>query len=383
MLIQAEYSHKEVIRAVSDARGRGLFLVQQPETPIRLIKEITDQLTLDADSKIAVLFTVEWAVYLDALGYDVTMLTQSHERVVQKACDMKGIKYILIAEAQQTNMRFDVVVGNPPFQKVSGDSKTSIGGKFVKDSFNTLLKSGGTLAMVAQTTILSGGQQGVWRYFSEYTPRVVDPFVNDRFFKVGIDICYVIVDKIKSTGSRVNYRCADGTVINLDYNQFKYSDKKIAYVPRALRDSQSLVILQKVMAKTTEVFDFRHSASAGQQHKIGFGIAPRININPKYFAITHTGEFTGKDAWVSHPCGIDEFYTNGKTVNDETIRTIFQGPLFHWILTTICGGLTSARPAGTSYFPKLDLNQNWTKESLYQHFGLTADEITYIEAAVK
>jgi site-specific DNA-methyltransferase (adenine-specific) len=50
--------------------------------------------------------------------------------------------------------------------------------------------------------------------------------------------------------------------------------------------------------------------------------------------------------------------------------------------------LSSLRGAGMKgilnySLPKVDLTRSWTDQELYQHFGLTQEEIDYIEANVK
>jgi hypothetical protein len=94
------------------------FVYQQPFTPIELIDEISNKITAPVNSSVLVLFTIEWAVYLQEKGYkDIAVAVDTHDKIIHWVCNTVGIKYLLLDEIKEKKLKFDVVVGNPPYDK--------------------------------------------------------------------------------------------------------------------------------------------------------------------------------------------------------------------------------------------------------------------------
>ena len=77
------------------------FMYQQPETPLELIEEITGQLGVSANQSILVLFTVEWALYLQEVGYNNVCVASNGDAVIESLCKKLGLKYQDISEIVQ------------------------------------------------------------------------------------------------------------------------------------------------------------------------------------------------------------------------------------------------------------------------------------------
>lgn len=110
------------IRAIQQMRENGRFAVDQPFTPDNLVQEITAQISANTASAVLVLFTIEWALYLKELGY-TNITVGADDPIIENICKKRGLRYIGINDLENNkNMKFDVVVGNPPFNENSKDT---------------------------------------------------------------------------------------------------------------------------------------------------------------------------------------------------------------------------------------------------------------------
>lgn len=103
------------------------------------------------------------------------------------------------------NMKFDVIVGNPPYQDGTKDGgQNKIYNQFCKKSLD-LLNPDGTLAFVTPTSVLKESKR--FSLIGLEGLKLVD-FRADSYFDVGINICWWLVDR--------TYRDNKVTVINND-----------------------------------------------------------------------------------------------------------------------------------------------------------------------
>lgn len=88
-----------------------------PFTPIMVIDKIINDLKLvDKTAGIAVLFTIEIAVVLKAKGFtNITVITDDNDDVMAKLVQLIGCPYKIFEKDK--DMKFDVIVGNPPYTK--------------------------------------------------------------------------------------------------------------------------------------------------------------------------------------------------------------------------------------------------------------------------
>jgi hypothetical protein len=111
--------YKAVIQNISTFRNDKMMTASEiPYTSEALIEEITLQLPLHKDSSIAVMFTIEWAIYLKQVWEqtNITVVVDAEDKVVRNVCKWFELDYIVYHKGMKLK-KFDIVVGNPPFSK--------------------------------------------------------------------------------------------------------------------------------------------------------------------------------------------------------------------------------------------------------------------------
>ena len=101
-----------MLKSISSIRAKEQFQAGVPFTPPKLITEMIDKVGVEVHSKVLVMFTVEAAAVLKHKGVeDVTIYTDKYDPVVAKIATYLNYEYI----TELDDMKFDVVIGNPPF----------------------------------------------------------------------------------------------------------------------------------------------------------------------------------------------------------------------------------------------------------------------------
>ena len=108
------------------------------------------------------------------------------------------------------DMKFDVVIGNPPYQRDTkgdrgGSSSNPLWWEFSNTAFN-LVKEGGVVSLITPDNIMSGGEQFTSLLIgskSKYDLKLIDFSANDHF-SVGIKICRWVAIKRNPTGEATN-----------------------------------------------------------------------------------------------------------------------------------------------------------------------------------
>ena len=316
-------------------------------------------------------------------------------------------------------MKFDVILGNPPYQnnhKKDGESKRKVGNKlwyqfmFIADN---LVKENGTVGMVSPTQWMSGGVQmrkggmGILKDIFAKKQLVVAKVANitDQYFKgIGINIGYTIYQNTPVTKNS-NLVLKDNTVsVNLSGVEF--------LTPEATESSLSIV--QKVMLDDNEKFstyyfnsqskpgEFGETPEPTERNKIPhwiMGSNVTDNLVVMYFPEARNKRVGYKKVmfpmstryWQPYLAEADtNVATLGQALevpsntSQEGFESVFYSKLFKYL----CFNLQIAqngfmKTTLVKALPKLDMSKTWTDEELYNHFKLTQKEREYIEANVK
>jgi hypothetical protein len=273
------------------------------------------------------------------------------------------------------DMKFDVIVGNPPYQSEKGTGTQPLWPLFVNKAFS-MLSATGHLAMITPNkwcghtaNVIKGG---VRLYSNLFKGKLIECNIQEcsKYFpKVGgYENCfsYFIVD---NNGSNSFVAKTLDSVYTVDKDQFEY-------LPVSLLSTTTSSIMKKVA--TTDNYSFKQ-VSTGFTNKnegaIVISMAQRMHYNKLniYYDKNTSCSATSKST-VSNK----KFSKSSQ----KKVDAVFRSKLFKFIHLIYWNNDNF----GTSFYnslPYLDLNILWTDFDIYQHFGLTQEEIDYVEANVK
>ena len=135
-------------RVIEIARANEWFVDNpSPYTPEDHVNAIISHLGGIQKKKILVMFTLEMATQLLSRGCkDITVATGRECKTTRYLALKMSCRYMLLEELMEARMKFDLVMGNPPYQE-SSNSGNPVWPGFVEKGID-LLDEGGTLAMI-------------------------------------------------------------------------------------------------------------------------------------------------------------------------------------------------------------------------------------------
>lgn len=394
------------------------FMYQQPETPLELIEEITGQLGVSANQSILVLFTVEWALYLQEVGYNNVCVASNGDAVIESLCEKLGLKYQDISEIEKNKMKFDVVVGNPPYNSGVGEKRetakntnnSNLYFDFIRKSYGVC--PAGTVALIVPAAwmqssnikqlIISHGLKSIHQIHPDNFPTVgirsgISAFCSVYRYSGLIDIIslsekfsisrsaelsfddpkkFIIVDKLKefdSIAARLEYgpytvpKGSKGSIdrlLSLDTSYSTCSDSryttKVMIYSGGSRDPARY--LYSLYNQTTSNYGVV-VPSASDKHIIGTPrlLYPNEGVSNKLKVMYFSSEEAATNAISYLNSKIIKFVIN-TTKHNDTVNT---------------------NKNSFNNIPIVDFSHAWTDTELYEHFNLTQDEIELIEATVK
>ena len=333
------------------------------------------------------------------------------------------------------NMRFDVIIGNPPYQLSDGsggstDAATPIYNKFVKQAMKMQPHY---LIMIIPSKWMVGGR-GLQTFRTEMT--------NDKRIKTIVDfedasvcfqgihidggICYFLWDK--DYKGKTNYTYTD----KLGYITHNKQYLKNEYFDYVIRDARILSILQKTtkdrsfseIVSTTKPYGIRKylfneperypnsnlhyqpfpnsvkiygvkGLKGGAKRIVGY-ISPVIITNSistiqqyKIFFTTSfsTNAINPPEPILGEPNSVctETFLVIGPFANKEEQENCYSyisSKLFK-VLLYYGKGTMQVSKSVFSLIPLQDFSEPWTDEKLYKKYNLTAEEIAFIESMIR
>jgi site-specific DNA-methyltransferase (adenine-specific) len=322
-----------------------------------------------------------------------------------------GFKNVITADflvwSEENKMKFDLVLGNPPYQHQSDSKGNKMWYRFIRYGSEMLTKDGYMLMLTPTSWVKGGHNIGHWSVlnslFAEKQLIRADMIGAKSYFSgIGIEIGWWIM-KNQSNSASATFVLNDGefqTEISEDTmlspNHNKMSNSVINKVLGGDRE-QALVksfdnkgITKDESETLTDTFLYPHwimgsdktgdlcirykktiSRSDLSFRKIVFPIQSRY-WNP-YF----------DDAGIAV---LSQGFAISVEANDtkEGAYSVFYSKLFKYLcfnLQLLQNGFM--KTSMVRKLPKLDLSRIWTDAEIYAHFNLTQEEIGYIESQVK
>ena len=324
---------------------------------------------------------IDKIVYNDKYSFLCNQIKRKYPGIVVMQGDFTELEF---------DMKFDVIVGNPPYQgnndKGTKQPKShNLWSKFAEKGIE-LLNPNGFIAFVTPDSWMSPNSQ-LLKMFKDNSLVWVDTEVG-KYFTVGSSFTAWCVQKNKNTQTAV----IDGLEVDIT---------KLQYLPRNF--AKTFPIHNKVINSTHPKLDILCDTSCHSDHKNN-NFSDTEDTTYKYTTF-HTNAQTkfckkqskdflkSKIVWTTSGY-FKPFFSAGNLGTSEVCQYILadsteaqhilsylDSKLYKFIVNT---GKWSGFLNGKvlSSLPKL-ASKIWTDQELYQHFGLTQEEIDYVEANVK
>lgn len=339
-------------------------------------------------------------------------------------------------------MKFDVVVGNPPYHETTGggtvvESKASLYDKFITKSLDICSKY---VLMIIPSRWLTGGNT----VLSDFRTAMVESkrvkaiynFKNSQEIfpeaEIGGGVQYLLLDKQREYSETVIKQCkvvnGKSKVLNKskrDISRYTYLDNRGAKSYMVIVDEQAISIIEKVLSKNENTLN--NIMFTANPFGIGCEFQSREDKQDGdvriVYAMGKVG-YTNKENIQKNIKDIDRFNIvtgkmspdrGGLTASEKVLvinkpKVIYPGEVCTGTYIGLCSAdneqevnnvisyisckftrflinctLTSVNMAKKNFMfvPVQDFNTEWTDEKLYEKYSLNESEIKYIEKTIK
>jgi hypothetical protein len=378
-----------------------------PFTPEALMKAIQREMYIKRDHNILVMYTIEWAIWLKCNGFtNVSFATGYYKETMEDGikvvedeegidfrlediCKPNDIKYLTLRSWRLERMKFDVVVGNPPYQDpVNPDSSKKLWPFFVDKAFE-LVKPNGYVGMITPSSWMNG-RMNVFEHFKEKQCVYLDYDASKYFPGIGSTFSfYVIKNCIRTSPTNVK-------------NEFEIDPVSMKYLPLDT-NKISISIVEKIKGVETFVGISDSFCHASRKDKVS------VIKNEEFQYPNKHGSETIVYSNIKHPCSdlkkvmfymsgpMYPFYDDGEygvtqhhgyiqVENEEqglNLCSYLESKFIKYLLKQTVRHQAWDVPFIRDGIPAVPLTQKWPDEEIYRMFDLSPEQISYIESMVK
>ncbi|MGD9663139.1 MAG: Eco57I restriction-modification methylase domain-containing protein [Porticoccaceae bacterium] len=328
-------------------------------------------------------------------------LIDKYQQFTNDAVKRYGFKNVVQQDflTWKPGMKFDVVVGNPPYQNKEENADGALWLRFVNKGL-THLHTNGKLVFITPTSWVgkqTNTKKADWSPFVKYHVEVYKPLSKsekEKYFNgIGSSFGYYVLSHGHGPTKVLfeNGEYATHTLIALEplpatLTQTSFSiHKKLAKEEKIQFRSNfkfhSQVLKKKGMVSPTR--DDQFAFTTYYSHNLVRYTTEQQDIYSEIkVMVPNVG--TLANAWLDTDCNLTEdivFVCAQDVATGQRLVSLLRSTLYQYIGAQYRSG----RNLGLAirFLPKVDLTRTWTDQELYQHFGLTEEEINFIEANVK
>jgi hypothetical protein len=305
------------------------------------------------------------------------------------------------------SMKFDVVIGNPPYNSGNDSKGNKLWPKFIF-KFVELTKDGGYTCMVTPTGWSSGGTNipgglGVIKdVFSKNQVEYinVNNVTKKHFEQISIEIGYFVLNKVpvyKNTQLELEEGLIDVDFTKIEFLSPRLNKVDINIVNKVFFNGHKpfdIVSFDRSIArgsinestKQTKKFPHEHwvlgGTTAGNAAKtwLDFENSPHLKFPKVLFNIgnRYWQPYYDLDGINVAAQGFAVKITGNEKI--ENLKSVFESKLFSyisWWYQLQMKGYMKTNIAKA--YPAVDLSKKWSDDELYDHFGLDQDERSQIE----
>lgn len=370
--------------------GRGYFN-HSVYHPVELVDEILDSTRIVENAKILVLYNPEFAVailedYETMKPENIYLLHEDDETLVQLG-SLLGINTMTMKELQLTmeeDMKFDLVIGNPPFQTPGDRSNKSRKYNLWSEFLEKSMEWSDTVSLVLPDGWMASGAPTFEAMKSFGFVKANIHECAKHFKGIGVGFTYVILNRSHEATTEIVM--PEDTIV-MDFNE----------VSMISPNPEHWKILQKLT---------RPANKQGWRRGQGYHTSSKSDWESKRgrYTVFHTaqqsfktnqvkGDQTSKKVIIPMTSAKYPIYDNGNlgvaqaTVvlpvsNLRKAKKVFDSKLYTWIFHKLASQQGALCLRLMKEIGEVDLSQDWCDSDLYSRFKLNKREIALIESEI-